>query len=448
MAGIAGVTSLNQDCQVKQMLAKISHRGGEEQSVFSHARATLGITWNEAQAEKSRELLRKKEIADEAGEGHFARCKVTKQGILLERDQLGVAPLYYAFPQEETVFFASEVKALLPFTTNIREFPPGHRLINGQLKPYFQLEEKPFLSDHPENIARELNHLLNQSVKKRVKRNDTGAWLSGGLDSSTLASLAGQYVDELHTFAAGLPGAPDLEYAQTVARFIDSKHHQIVVDFNTLLDVLPQVIYHLESFDAWLVRSSITNYLAAQAASQYVTSVFSGEGGDELFGGYGYLKSIAIDSLPGELIDIISRLHNTALQRVDRSAAAYGIVAQVPLLGPQVVDYALRIPPQLKIRNGTEKWILRKAMEGLLPKEVLWRTKVKFWKGAGIEDLLSQHAEEKITDWDFQKEKTLPNGWILNSKEELMYYRIFKEHFGELGNLSWMGRSKKASKAQ
>lgn len=85
-------------------------------------------------------------------------------------------------------------------------------------------------------------------------------------------------------------------------------------------------------------------------------------------------------------------------------------------------------------------------MEGLLPKKVLWRTKAKFWQGAGIGDLLSQHAEEKITDWDFQREKTLSNGWTLNSKEELMYYRIFKEYFGELENLSWMGRSKGTSK--
>ena len=168
-----------------------------------------------------------------------------------------------------------------------------------------------------------------------------------------------------------------------------------------MLAVLPEVIYHLESFDALLVRSSITNYLVAQAASDYVPAVFSGEGGDELFAGYEYLKSLEPEVLPDELIDITGRLHNTALQRVDRCAAAHGTLAHVAFLDPDVAAYALQIPIEYKLRDGIEKWILRRAMDGALPERVLNRTKAKFWAGAGVGDLLARYADAEITELTF-----------------------------------------------
>jgi asparagine synthase (glutamine-hydrolysing) len=211
-----------------------------------------------------------------------------------------------------------------------------------------------------------------------------------------------------------------------------------------MLAVLPRVIYHLESFDALLVRSSITNYLAAKAAADYVPAVFSSEGGDELFAGYAYLKSLDPAQLDGELIDMTGRLHNTALQRVDRCASAHGMVAYVAFLDPDVVDYALRIPVKYKLHGDVEKWILRQAMDGTLPEPVLNRTRAKFWEGAGVGELLANFASRYVSDHGFDQERTLPGGLVLNSKEELMYYRIFREHFGNFDNFAWMGRTKGA----
>jgi asparagine synthase (glutamine-hydrolysing) len=255
-------------------------------------------------------------------------------------------------------------------------------------------------------------------------------------------------VNRLFTFTAGLKESSDIEYAREVADFIDSEHHEVVVEFSDLLRILPEVIYHLESFDALLVRSSLMNYVVAKEASEYVSQVMSGEGGDELFAGYHYLKELAPEIIPDELIDITKRLHNTALQRVDRSAAAHGTVAHVCFLDPKVVEYVLRIPSEYKLRNNVEKWILREALEGMLPKKVLNRKKEKFWKGAGVEELMLEYAEGKITGDDFRRERFLKNGWKINSKEELLYYRFFKEQYGDLEELSWMGRTKKVPKKE
>ena len=290
--------------------------------------------------------------------------------------------------------------------------------------------------------ARELLNVLTLAVSRRITTDTMGSWLSGGLDSSAIAAVARPWLRRLHTFAGGLPGAPDLAAAREAARHIGSEHQEVVVQFSDLLRVLPAVIYHLESFDPWLVRSSLINYLVAERASGFVDEVFSGEGGDELLAGYDYLKSIPEEALTGELLDITGRLHNTAMQRVDRCASAHGLSAHVVFADPMVVGLAFSIPPGEKIRDGIEKWILRKAVEGLLPPEIAWRPKAKFWEGAGVDTMLAEHAAIAITDADFRAERRLPNGWMHHSKEELFYYRIFRDFFGGLENLDWMGRTK------
>jgi asparagine synthase (glutamine-hydrolysing) len=444
MSGIAGISRSGLQVRVNRMLDKMAYRGQAGRDVVEVKGVTLGAIWSKAQAASADDLRQANLARDRAGEERLAQAEVTPNGLVLKRDRLGVAPLYYGRTLDGALCFASEVKALLAVTRDVHELPPGQRYDGIRAQPYFQLGRQTPLSEPPGQVAQELRRRLSKAVEKRAGNHEVGAWLSGGLDSSTLAALARPHVKQLHTFAVGLPGALDLEYARAVAEHIQATHHEVCVTFGEMLAVLPAVIYHLESFDALLVRSSITNYLVAKAAAEYVPAVFSGEGGDELFAGYKYLKALDPAALPDELIDITQRLHNTALQRVDRSAAAHGTVAHVGFLDPDVVDYALRIPADLKLHQGTEKWILRQALDGTLPASVLNRTKSKFWEGAGVGELLARYAEDSIRTNDFKRERHLPDGTQLNSKEELMYYRIFREHFGEFGDLKWLGRTKSA----
>ena len=441
MSAIAGCTRPGARADVEGMLARIAHRGPAGRAIHETDAGTLGMAWTRAQAASSRILETEQTAQDHARTGRLAQATIKADGLFLTRDLPGIAPLYFARTRDGTLYFASEVKALLSFSRDIRCLPPGHHYDGTKLRAFSRLEPQPALVAEPQAIARELGSRLADAVQQALDGNEVGCWLSGGLDSSAMAALARRQVNTLHTFAGGLAGAPDLEYARQVARYIGSKHHEITVSFDQMLAILPTVIYHLESFDAPLVRSSIINYLVGRAAADYVPAVLSGEGGDELFAGYAYLKQVAPAALADELLDITQRLHNTALQRVDRCSAAHGILAHVPFLAPQVIDYALRIPVALKLHENTEKWILRQALADLLPLAILNRPKAKFWAGAGVGDLLTQYAEARIGDDEFEQERTLPNGWVLHSKEELMYYRIFREHF-ELADLSWMGRTK------
>jgi len=444
MAGIAGIASPDKAELVNRMLDKMSHRGWAWRDVIEDRNITFGAIGLRIQ-QQAHDTLKTDGLArDSAGEGHFAQAQATAAGFELKRDSLGVTPLYYGRTNDGMLCFASEVKGLLEATRDVHEMPPGNCYDGLKMETYARIAVQDPLDESPEIIAAELRRRLETTIEKRIGDGRVGAWLSGGLDSSTMVALARKRVSNFHTFAAGLPGAPDLEFARAMADFIKSDHHEVTVEPEEILQVLPDVIYHLESFDALLVRSSVMNYLVAKRASDFAPAVFSGEGGDELFAGYDYLKSLEPALLPAELIDITNRLHNTALQRVDRCAYAFGTVACVGFLDPDVVDYALRIPIQYKLRDGIEKWILRQAMADALPDAILNRKKAKFWQGAGVEDMLARHAEEKITEVDFARERGLPDGGRLNTKEELMYYRIFKEHFGEFDDLSWVGRTKGA----
>jgi len=371
--------------------------------------------------------------------------------VFLARDRIGIAPLYYGF-HGDTLCYASCAKALVGRVADLSEFPPGHYYQPGKgLVKFASIAEHEPIDLPAVEIAQELRRLLVQSLAKRADYYEMGCWLSGGLDSSAMAALAAKQCGRLRTFAVGMDGSPDVKFARQVADFIGSRHYEKICTPKDLISVLPDVIYNLESFDALLIRSSVTNYLVAKMASEHVPAALSGEGGDELFAGYEYLKDIETHKIPAELVDITNRLHNTALQRVDRCSKAHGLVARVGFLDNDVLDYALRIPAEYKLYRdgatkgpGVEKWILRRALDGLLPEAVLERTKAKFWEGAGVTDHLAMHAESIISDREFTARRKLPDGQTLNSKEELYYYDIFRDRIGDVDEVSFVGRTKGA----
>lgn len=445
MTAIAGIAAANVEAQVEAMLVKMGHRGQEGCLVKSIDGVTMGVCWPAGQLDAGDRLEETCRAEDVVSDSHYAWAAPDGETFTLSRDPLGVAPLYYGRNGEGQLCFASEVKGLVDAIEEIRELPPGSEMRSEQLSHHFTLTERDPLDVPRQEVAAELRKRLEAAVAERAGRGvPFGSWLSGGLDSSALAALSCRHIRSLHTFAAGFEGAPDLEAARLVARHIGAVHHEVIPTFREIVQVIPDVIRHLESFDALLVRSSLMNFLVAKLAADYVPAIFSGEGGDELFAGYSYLKNLSLEELSSELVDISNRLHNTALQRVDRCASAHGTVAYVAFLDQDVLEYAVSIPPEYKIVSGLEKWILRQAVMDLLPYQIVQRKKAKFWEGAGVEERLSVFAEAQVTDADFERERVLPDGSQLNTKEELFYYRIFADQVGHLEDLNWMGRTKGA----
>ncbi len=480
MAGIVGSIGAPDTGWVRSALRIIAHRGGAGEAVCRRDGTALGQVWPTAQeafamgadghavaldgeVHNWTELSVGSTCALEAIEtacrvrgpqfvshldGPFALVVAGPDGALLARDWVGKSPLYFQRLGDGSVRFASEAKALIGGEGQISEFPPGHYYTaeTGFVR-FARIQARPPVERPEDEVAEELRGKLVASVTKRLSTGEVGVWLSGGIDSASLTALARRQSPTLKTFAAGVEGAPDLEYARMVSEFVGTEHHERICGLKEMLAVLPAVIYYLESFDALLVRSSITNFLVGRLAAEHVPAVLSGEGGDELFAGYAYLKDLAPSELPDELVDITRRLHNTALQRVDRCSASHGLVARTAFLDQDVLDYALRIPPGMKIRdNGSivEKWILRRALDGLLPDEVLNRTKAKFWQGAGVGEQLQAYAEGIISDAEFASERELPDGSAINTKEELRYYRIFRDTFGSGLDARLVGRTKGA----
>ena len=440
MTAIAGIALPSAEEQVHEMLARMAYRGPKGKLVLAKSEVTVGLALTEGQPAAEKTLQQSGIVEDAVGDSQFSRAAAAGNTFVLSRDLLGAAPLYYGFTLSGALCFASEVKGLLGFVGQVHELPPGCICKDGKVQPQAGLAPQKPTEEAPLAIAAEVRRRIKQSVGQFINRGKPfGVWLSGGLDSSIIAALARPHVSTLHTFTAGFANSEDLEHAQLVSRYIKSSHHEYIPSMREIAKALPHVIYHLESFDTQLVRSSLMNYFTAKMTADYVPAVFSGEGSDELFAGDEDLKSLPLEALPEELIRRASQLHNTTLQRVDRCAAAFGLVPYIPFLDSGVVDYALTIPPEYKISNGLEKWILRRAVYDLLPERVLRRQKSRFWEGAGVRNRMADYAEEKVTDAEFSQMQPTSNGGLLPTKEAALYYRIFTEHFGQLEQATWMG---------
>jgi asparagine synthase (glutamine-hydrolysing) len=296
-------------------------------------------------------------------------------------------------------------------------------------------------ADAPDDVPletrlRRLRQTLEEAVVKRLMSDvPLGAFLSGGLDSSIIAAIARQYMSELHTFAVGVEGSPDVEAARVVAKHIGSIHHEYLYTPQEVMAKLPEIIYHLESFDQDLVRSAIPCYFCSKLASDYVKVILTGEGADELFAGYTYYKDIHDPNmLHSELRRSVTTLHNINLQRVDRLTMCHGIEGRVPFLDVAMIKLAQTIPPELKLAKDSdgkriEKWILRKACEDLLPPEIVWRDKEQFDEGSGTVDLLPELIQSAAQNIDFSAYAARYADDRLRSPEEALYHQFLIKAF-------------------
>jgi asparagine synthase (glutamine-hydrolysing) len=343
-------------------------------------------------------------------DGMFAFVLATPERIIAARDPLGIKPLFMARIRDGLAF-ASELKAFDGLGLSaVEAIDPGgmYDSIDGFREWYRMPQgaaELPPGKD-AEPIWRELRLVLEAAVRKwMVADVEVGSFLSGGLDSSVIAALAARAIDRpLKTFSVGTAGSPDLAAARAVAEHIASDHHELVFTADELSDVLPHVVYHLESADVDLVRSAMPTHFATTLARRHVKAVLTGEGADELFAGYTYHHAYA--GKPRALADEITRslgaMHNINLQRVDRITMAQGLEARTPFLDRDLIDFAQSIPASLKMKidetthETTEKWILRKACEDLLPADLVWRKKAQFDEGSGTVDALNQALSQLL----------------------------------------------------
>jgi asparagine synthase (glutamine-hydrolysing) len=497
MCGIAGAYRGNSQTSVNRMVRRLKHRGPDGDGVMPTTDATLGHTrlaivdvaggsqplqdgdaWIAFNGEIYNYMgLRHKRLQGqqfktrtdtetvlrlyerfgpkcvELLNGMFAFAIAWHGELFLARDPLGIKPLYYG-KKDGGLHFASEVKALSLVTDDIREFPAGYWYHSKKgWQKYYTLEQT-LQDDLPDvqskaDVSQAIRDSLQEAVRKRLMSDvPLGVSLSGGLDSSIVSMIASQDTPGLHSFVVGVEGGEDLEASRLMAKTLGTQHHEYIYNEQDMLDVLSEVVYYLESFDPALVRSAIPNYMLAKMAAEYVKVLLTGEGADELYAGYSYLRRYdAPETLQKELIYITEALHNTNLQRGDRMSMAHGLEARVPFLDVDSVSMALSLPSEWKLHeNGRPaKALLRRAYESLLPDEIVYRPKMKFSKGAGSSDILAERAEQKISDKQFQSEqKRLKRDWDYNlqNKEALLYYQMLREHYQDEWIMPNMGRSR------
>ena len=379
---------------------------------------------------------------------------------LIARDHIGIIPLYYGYDEHGQLFVASELKALVPVCKQIKEFPPGHYFDSkiGELRQYYKRDWMSYdaVKDNPADLG-ELKAALEHSVKSHLMSDvPYGVLLSGGLDSSLTSVIAQQFAKRrvedddnteawwprLHSFAVGLAGSPDLVAAQKVADAIGTVHHTVHFTVQEGLDALRDVIYFLETYDVTTIRASTPMYLMARKIKAMgIKMVLSGEGSDELFGGYLYFhKAPNAKEFHEETLRKLNRLHMFDCNRANKAMSAWGIEARVPFLDKEFMDVAMRLNPQAKMCGGgkMEKHILRQAFDGVLPDEILWRQKEQFSDGVGYSwiDSLKAHAEKEVSD---QQMATASFRFPVNTPDskEAYYYRvIFEEHFPHAGAIA------------
>lgn len=383
----------------------------------------------------------------------FAIYDVDKDEYFIARDHMGIIPLYMGWDQHGTFYVASELKALEGVCTKIELFPPGHYMSSkdGELVQWYKRDWEDFdaVKDNETSIA-EVKQALEDAVHRQLMSDvPYGVLLSGGLDSSVTSAIAKKYSQrrieaddkeqawwpQLHSFSVGLEGSPDLAAARKVADHIGTVHHEIKFTIQEGLDAIKDVIYQLETYDITTIRASTPMYLMARVIkSMGIKMVLSGEGADELFGGYLYFhKAPNAREFHEETVRKLSKLHMYDCLRANKSLAAWGIEGRVPFLDKEFMDVAMRINPEDKmIKDGRiEKWVVRKAFEDMLPESVAWRQKEQFSDGVGYSwiDTLKELVNDEVTDEQMANAHFRFPIKTPQNKEEYYYRTIFEGHF-------------------
>src|SRR3954468_74985 len=379
--------------------------------------------------------------------GMFAFVLAGRDGrFLAARDPVGIKPLYWA-RRGGSVRFASEMAAFdRDWQPHVEVFPPGHYWTPQRGLVRFAAAVPPDRTGR-ESDPGDTRDVLIRSVERQMMGDvPVGVFLSGGLDSSLVAAIAARYLaargERLKTFAVGTDGSPDLIAARVVAAHLGTEHHESVYTAAEAMAAVPDVVRAIESFDPSLVRSAVPNYMLARFTSQHVKVVLTGEGADELFAGYEYLCEFAdAESLQAELIRSVEGLHNLNLQRCDRVTMAFGLEARVPFLDREVIEHALRLPASSKLAGArrAEKWLLREAFSGWLPDALLWRGKSQFGDGSGAADVLTDAVSASVSEEDFERER-YALAPPLRTREELAYYRVFRDHLAGVRAEATVGR--------
>ena len=409
----------------------------------------------------------------------FALYDSENDVYLIGRDEIGVIPLYQGWDKQGRYYVGSELKALEGECVTIEEFPNGHYFYSKDEKPvrWYKRDWESFdaVKNNPK-ATDEKGDVINPAVIEKVKNGlesavkaqlmsdvPYGVLLSGGLDSSIIAAITQKFSKkriesdskeaawwpQLHSFAIGLEGSPDLIAAQKAADYIGTIHHEVHFTIQEALDALPDVIYHIETYDITTVRASTPMYLLARVIkSMGIKMVLSGEGSDELFGGYLYFhKAPNAQEFHEELVRKMSKLHLYDCLRANKSLMAWGVEGRVPFLDKDFIDIAMRLNPSDKMNiinpdakvggfdklnhQRMEKWILRKAFEDMLPENIAWRQKEQFSDGVGYNwiDTLKKMTEEKVSDAEFARRE---NRFPVNppkTKEEYYYREIYSRLF-------------------
>jgi len=383
----------------------------------------------------------------------FALYDSSNDKYIIARDHMGIIPLYMGWDKDDIFYVSSELKSLEGVCDKIELFPPGHYLESSStdLKKWYNPEWVSY--DHvkdSETSIKDIHDSLSAAVKRQLMSDvPYGVLLSGGFDSSITSALAKKFASkrvesndkqdawwpQLHSFSVGLKDAPDLKAARIVADHIGTIHHEINFTVQEGIDAIRDVIYHLETYDITTIRASTPMYLIARAIKSLgIKMVLSGEGADELFGGYLYFhKAPNAKEFHEETVRKLDKLHQYDCLRANKSLAAWGIEGRVPFLDKEFIDVAMNINPEDKmIKNGRiEKWVLREAFKDYLPESVLWRQKEQFSDGVGYSwiDSLKDLVSKEVSDNDLENASKTFSINTPRNKEEYYYRSIFRDHF-------------------